>query len=1148
MIKIIVSVILATTMLISMLPLSISADSTESTVILTQGTTASANGTESISYEVISVSNNEFVLTVGGKGALADYSNTVVPWAQYNNSITKIVVEEGITALSSGAFSDIVNLKEISIALSVESISDMALPDSSFILKGYLNHVSGVYAETRSNITFKAKELRILAIGNSHTADWSEWTGNIFSDLSSGLETEFTLNRVIYGGRTLVYSNPNNDRGSHYEEANNPNSATYQWYADAFEKTYDIVIIQDYHESTSTDANDGGANYADNIQIAVNWIHTEAPGAKVVWFADWADKSYNGANLDFSWNQSMKAISAINALTENKPDYIIPASTILQNARTSYLGTTTNKSDAVLNWEDVFTDFATTSLDSFSLLERDTTHMSLELGRYLMGTSVIYHIFNNYKDIISINENFDFFSCLKTAPEYKNGKCFWQGEFVDEYWQIIKETVVNSVLYPYAVTKCSDKYTIDPFDEMYEQVKSVISSVTVPNNPTEADITASYKSESVVSQLSEIDKLNVTADDIIITYTNAESNKRGGYEVSVDCHYGYSYPTSAIVSGDVVNYGDINIDGFINATDLADFRTRILNNMNLGIQADTNGDGIIDARDLVRLKRYLANVKGDKYNITPIATLRNYTSPDSAAWSMFSSTKSNTGVNRFNIDFVLPDTFNDGIHTESGTYTVGGVTKTFKEQYDALFSKDGKSYIGGTFAGVYYLNSGKQQKSGSAQAQLSSPDVYKVDGKSVMFYLKHTYDENVADKKEIVVTFMLNYNYSKIDKSCYAYDLKTKEWNRVDIIRQGSTNYGGVTVPADFEGWFLIPAASFNNSPTEFQHFRIAPSTLGGDYGKLCVGDICVIETTNPTVIQKIDGAVNTTNVALPIDFPLAVYEESTSYDVTPIETLRNYTSPDSSAWGMFSSAKSNSGINRFDIDFVLPDTFNDGIHTESGTYTVSGVTKTFKEQYDSLFNADGKSYIGGTFASVYYLDSAKQQKSGSVQAQLSSPLGYSVDGKSVLFYVNHTYDENITVKKDVAVTFTLDYNYTKINNLYYMYDMNTKSWSKGTIIKHGSTNHGGITIPADFEGWFLIPSSSFNTSPTEFQHFRIAPAKLGGDYGNITVGDLCVIDIVDPTTIKNIDTAANTTSVDLPDDFPLAIASEEDIVLGPQK
>jgi hypothetical protein len=75
----------------------------------------------------------------------------------------------------------------------------------------------------------------------------------------------------------------------------------------------------------------------------------------------------------------------------------------------------------------------------------------------------------------------------------------------------------------------------------------------------------------------------------------------------------------------------------------------------------------------------------------------------------------------------------------------------------------------------------------------------------------------------------------------------------------------------------------------------------------------------------------------------------------------------------MFSSAKSNSGINRFDIDFVLPDTFNDGIHTESGTYTVGGVTKTFKEQYDSLFNADGKSYIGGTFASVYYLDSAKQ-------------------------------------------------------------------------------------------------------------------------------------------------------------------------------
>jgi hypothetical protein len=95
----------------------------------------------------------------------------------------------------------------------------------------------------------------------------------------------------------------------------------------------------------------------------------------------------------------MKAVDAVKALDENRPDYIVPAATVLQNARTSYLGKTRNKVDALELIEGGFTDFAAGALDNYTLLERDGTHMSLELGRYLMGSAVFYHIVNFFGGI-----------------------------------------------------------------------------------------------------------------------------------------------------------------------------------------------------------------------------------------------------------------------------------------------------------------------------------------------------------------------------------------------------------------------------------------------------------------------------------------------------------------------------------------------------------------------------------------------------------------------------------------------------------------------------------------------------------------------------------------------------------------------------
>ncbi len=58
------------------------------------------------------------------------------------------------------------------------------------------------------------------------------------------------------------------------------------------------------------------------------------------------------------------------------------------------------------------------------------------------------------------------------------------------------------------------------------------------------------------------------------------------------------------------NCGDANEDGEINSLDLSDLRAKLLNSTDYiqNASCDTNGNGIIDACDLVRLKKYLAGV------------------------------------------------------------------------------------------------------------------------------------------------------------------------------------------------------------------------------------------------------------------------------------------------------------------------------------------------------------------------------------------------------------------------------------------------------------------------------------------------------------------------------------------------------------
>ena len=517
---------------------------------------------EHAEYALHDNENGTYTLQITGSGDLYDYTSGNTPWASYSDKITDVTVGSGITKLTSGAFSGLTKLKSVDVPESDLEIEDAAFPDTAFVLYGYSNHASGRYAEAHNNVQLKLKSLRILAMGNSHTVDYTQFVENVLKDIDQDVATKITVERLTpMGGRGLTIDQ--GDRGNHYASAHNSQDSTYQQYQKAFAKTWDVVVMQDYHESSS--AKYGGAKYATEIQKAVEWLHKDAKGAKIVWFADWAEKSSNSGDLQKTYELSMEAVKAVQALETNEPDYIIPAATVLQNARTTYLGTTMNRSDVLLNNYDAatnswaFGDCAKDKMSTYTVLERDATHRSLELGRQLMATNFVYQMLTWFGDKINTTDTFNFFDDLKTAPVYEitNKNVYWQGEFIPETWTNIKYSYENAKKNTYNVTKTAS-YTVDPFLAMQEQVKQVLAKVTLPETMNADTLKATFSSADVLEKLNAIDgRLStITADDITASYTAPVNGTvenplgtDGSYEISVNCHYGYSFSTVPLRSG-----------------------------------------------------------------------------------------------------------------------------------------------------------------------------------------------------------------------------------------------------------------------------------------------------------------------------------------------------------------------------------------------------------------------------------------------------------------------------------------------------------------------------------------------------------------------------------------------------------------------
>ncbi|MCD8037330.1 MAG: leucine-rich repeat protein [Clostridiales bacterium] len=89
--------------------------------------------TDAVKWAITGSVEDGYTLTISGSGAMADightgdYATTAGSWTSYNDYITKIVVEDGITYIGNYAFGNMSSVTELSLGKDVESFGNWAL-------------------------------------------------------------------------------------------------------------------------------------------------------------------------------------------------------------------------------------------------------------------------------------------------------------------------------------------------------------------------------------------------------------------------------------------------------------------------------------------------------------------------------------------------------------------------------------------------------------------------------------------------------------------------------------------------------------------------------------------------------------------------------------------------------------------------------------------------------------------------------------------------------------------------------------------------------------------------------------------------------------------------------------------------------------
>ena len=475
------------------------------------------------------ISSDGKTLTVTGSGDLsADLANNA--WTDEKvGSVENLVIESAIT-INNGALNNMTALKTVDAVRGVKvGGGKNVFPNAGTILiRGYAdaqNTSLESYAKAH-NIKFQLKELNILCIGNSHTDDYTTYMQSILNDVNAKLDgTKVTFSRIVFGSRKIgldgSYSNSNETNYSHesciqdvVDKVNDSSATSKHDVTGAYFKslnpaanTWDLIIIQDYRESCSTNSN---YVFIDHLRNTIKNLRLLQPTAQVAWFMDWLDHSEDAAHYTDNSLENYKLASEKSV--EGNPNFIVAGATFIRTAMTSYLGKAKNLEDTK--------PLHSSDTTQVSQIWRDNMHMSYETGRYLAGASVAAKVLTDvYSKEITFTTG-DFYSALSYAPNSANSgvKKDWPGEFTPEIAEIVKASAKAAIENPTEITELTE-YAKDPI----ENLKALVESADFTN--TEWNETAiAAKAAGVLSE-----KAGAKVNSVSVSGNTATITLRYGY-------------------------------------------------------------------------------------------------------------------------------------------------------------------------------------------------------------------------------------------------------------------------------------------------------------------------------------------------------------------------------------------------------------------------------------------------------------------------------------------------------------------------------------------------------------------------------------------------------------------------------------------
>ena len=506
--------------------------------------------------------NTTGTLTISGEGEIPDYATeSPAPWSEFNGEIRSIVVEKGVTAIGTNAFSGITDLETAKINRTVSAIEGSAFSKTdAFTIEAKRGSAALEYANVNENVT--AKELvtaNILFIGNSYTEDAREYLRYVFDQYDFGADVNF--GHLFSGGKTVAYyancarseTNNSSEYGDGTYDTTSPRAQEDDSTSGTYRLTYlksegssisftsegvrtieyamndmdwDIVIIQGHDVEQMY-----GGEYADafavNLTYLTNYIKSFDPSVEIGYYMTWRRNQEDQSRLEAYWKTMQETVLGENS----KVSFVIPVGTAVENARTTFLGGL----NYIPEGDDPDTDLSAT-MDKVNLLtgepidgktfpdrnlglQRDVTHMSGVVGRFLAGYTIGAYLIDHINDM----DGADFTEKEAITEIYSFDTAI--GKLPAMYVDAIKASAAAAFAEPYAVTSLTD-YT-DPMNG----IKTAVSG-------------ASYAFGSLTSEEALADSIVSTLDGLNLTSganttVNIQAMASGTFTARIAIQFGY---------------------------------------------------------------------------------------------------------------------------------------------------------------------------------------------------------------------------------------------------------------------------------------------------------------------------------------------------------------------------------------------------------------------------------------------------------------------------------------------------------------------------------------------------------------------------------------------------------------------------------